>query len=476
MQTSQEVTIKDIQTTQQGTCDPPTMPSNGVLVGTAKSSYRIGERVQVKCTLFSTTANSEIVCTTSGWTNLTRACTDCPTGWVVYGDRCFKYLGSGNFYSTAINNCQSQGSSGTLFQVRDSVDQQTLRDYKILGGSIAYPTNWISGKLESANGRWLFSTTNTQMTYTNWSSTTVLGDMNYDCIQLLAENDANSPGAWNTSDCEGTSLARPMCQLDRNGLCSDNYDKCEQVMTSYPQFCTGSQTAAFGDIYCSRSCGECTGLPNCTAPTSSVYTRTSALASIAPGNFMSFDCNAGLYYVSGDKQRACSSTGNLLGTELVCQAQPVATDVNLNSVIRRSNTLTTKLVVVMDRTGSRIPFNGNISIWYYYCITPGAVSFLVYRKNGTSYNYVGANNITCQADFKWAYTVPAESQIAVQANDVIGVYSTAATIATSDCTSAMDKICNFPSVTANNWSEVQTKALNVTSCRCPSLGVRVIPV
>ncbi|XP_055860506.1 uncharacterized protein LOC106053522 isoform X2 [Biomphalaria glabrata] len=461
-------------TPPSGTCAPPTIPSDGLLVSTLKSSYRVGERAVIRCTQFTGSTDNVITCTPSGWTNLTKACIDCPYGWVIYGDRCFRYFPFLRNYTAAQSYCALYGSSGVLFEVRDVSDQQTIRNYKLLMGSSYYAANFISGRLDSGTGNWLFSDSNAPMSYYNWSSSNVTKDSTSDCIVLLAENDINYPGGWTTVDCEGTNTSRFMCQLDRAGLCIDLIDNCEALMTTNPGFCSGSQTSLYSDLYCSKSCGDCQGLPNCTAPTSSSYSRTSALASVYPGGFMTFECNAGYYYISGDKKRACSSSGTLLGSELVCQTTPIATDIGLNNVIRRLTTVTLKQVIVLDKTGLRVPFNGKIVAWYYYCKKAGLVSFLVYRKTGTSYTFVGANNVTCDADFKLSTKVDAASQISVLTDDVIGVYTTVASLAASDC-STSDKICNYPSVAAASWTEVQTKAISTTSCMCLSFGARVSP-
>uniref|UniRef100_A0A2C9KHN8 Sushi domain-containing protein n=1 Tax=Biomphalaria glabrata TaxID=6526 RepID=A0A2C9KHN8_BIOGL len=159
------------------TCAPPTIPSDGLLVSTLKSSYRVGERAVIRCTQFTGSTDNVITCTPSGWTNLTKACIDCPYGWVIYGDRCFKYFPFLRNYTAAQSYCALYGSSGVLFEVRDASDQQTIRNYKLLMGSSYYAANFISGRLDSGTGNWLFSDSNAPMSYYNWSSSN--GDYNF---------------------------------------------------------------------------------------------------------------------------------------------------------------------------------------------------------------------------------------------------------------------------------------------------------
>ncbi|CAL1541722.1 unnamed protein product, partial [Lymnaea stagnalis] len=465
--------------TSRGTCGPPTIPSDGLLVGTPKSVYNEGERVQIRCSKVNfTQATNVMLCTSSGWSTLTKACTECPLGWVTYGDRCFQYFTDYKTWNASRATCTSLASSGTLFRVKDLTDQQMIRDYKANVGSTIAHGNWISGRLTSTTGPWVFTDSSITMTYFNWTSTTSkLVCLSYDCIKLIAEYEAgNNQGGWKSMDCEGTHACPYMCQIDSNGLCSNKLSFCDALLAAFPTYCFHAKTVSGSDLYCAKSCGDCPGSPSCSTPSSANYTRTSASATIKPGQVMTFDCKPGYYYASGDKARACSSTGNLLGSELVCLAQPSSVDVNLNFVRKRPEVLPAKLALLLDKAGYRVPFSGKISTWYYYSRTPGNLNFLVYRNNGTAYNYVGANSITSDADYRWGWKVPAANQITVQANDIVGVYSTAANIlSVTDCNGAMELICVYPTASANTLAELPTKSYSTTSCLCPSLGFRVDP-
>ncbi|CAL1541710.1 unnamed protein product, partial [Lymnaea stagnalis] len=145
------------------------------------------------------------------------------------------------------------------------------------------------------------------------------------------------------------------------------YDNCQKWIAAFPKFCNHKTTKDTAQMVCFKSCGKCAVSATCTDPNTSNVKRTSSSNKINPGEDMTFECSTGFYYVSGDKVRACSTTGNLLGSNLVCQASPsLPVDLNLNEVRKRVETLPSKVAYIMDIPEYRIPFNGKITKWYYY--------------------------------------------------------------------------------------------------------------
>ncbi|XP_059174400.1 uncharacterized protein LOC131954639 [Physella acuta] len=287
----------------------------------------------------------------------------------------------------------------------------------------------------------------------------------------------NNNGLANDMYCTATGWTTlyQACQA----TCVDKVDTCESVMAKSPTFCLNPNTIDTAKSSCSLSCGFCSSVVStCSTPTSTTYTRTSALATIKPGQVMTFTCNAGQYYVSGDLSRACSISGNLLGTEPVCQSTPVATDVNLNSVRRRVDFLPLKTVVILDKDGYRIPFNGNITTWYYFCQTSASLTFVVYRKSGTSYTLVGYNTVTCYTDIKWGVDIAAASQISAQKDDIIGAFATLNnTLSATDCSGAKEELMVLPIATNVGAATGLSSAIfSKKSCYMMSLGCRIAPV
>ncbi|XP_059174422.1 uncharacterized protein LOC131954655 [Physella acuta] len=264
--------------------------------------------------------------------------------------------------------------------------------------------------------------------------------------------------------------------------CADKGTNCDKLMASSPKFCTHPNTNATAEQYCSKSCGRCAGGETCSVAGGATYSITSGSSTLKAGEAVTFACNAGYFYVSGDLTRACSVSGALLGSEPVCQETPVATDVNLNGVFMRQTPLKDKTVHIMDTSEYRMPFAGKITRWYYQCkavVTSPTVSMMIFRRASTGYTFVGANNVTCpNAEIKWSFYVPAASQITVQPDDVIGMFTLATnTISTTDCKKAMEKLSTVGTATANTFFELTNKPVVTTSaCIMASVGVRLEPV
>ncbi|CAL1541718.1 unnamed protein product [Lymnaea stagnalis] len=262
-----------------------------------------------------------------------------------------------------------------------------------------------------------------------------------------------------------------------SGKCEDRYEDCQKWMSANPRFCNNKATKDTAQMVCFKSCGKCSINATCSAPSIPNVTCTSLAKTINPGEAMTFECGTGYYYVSGDKVRACSTAGNLLGSDLVCQASPTLVELNLNGVRKRLETLKAKVAYIMDRPEYRIPFSGTITKWYYYVKTSGLLSFFVFRNKNNIYTYVGSNTIyQSQPGYKWSFNVPAADQIAVQANDIIGVYSNATNVLyVSDCNDAVQKISVVPTITSNLVTDYQTKPVDGSYCLMPSLGAQVNP-
>ncbi|XP_059174406.1 uncharacterized protein LOC131954644 [Physella acuta] len=64
-----------VESTTRAVCGPPTIPTDAQVVGTLKSQYLEGEKVQVKCILYNDTGlPNDMYCTATGWTTLYQAC------------------------------------------------------------------------------------------------------------------------------------------------------------------------------------------------------------------------------------------------------------------------------------------------------------------------------------------------------------------------------------------------------------------
>ncbi|KAI8777947.1 astacin metalloprotease toxin 3, partial [Biomphalaria glabrata] len=292
-----------------------------------------------------------------------------------------------------------------------------------------------------------------------------------DIVQVKCTDSPADPVSEMKCTSSGWTALSSACR----GGCDDKVSFCQDILRSFPRFCSHTKTRATATQYCAKSCSICSASSTCSSPSVSTFTRTSSAESVSGGVFMSFTCSPGLYYWSGDRERACGLNGDLLGNNLDCQVQPPITDVNLNLVRKRLDLLKTGTAYLMDFDTYRVPFKGVITRWYYFCKTPGVMTFAVYRKVNNVFTYVGANNVTCQPDYLMTYYVPLQDQISVQEKDVFAVFSAVAnTLYVSDCNSN-DKVLVNQVIAANNFNELATKPVSGTYCLVPSYAARVQP-
>ncbi|KAK6969898.1 astacin-like metalloprotease toxin 3 [Biomphalaria glabrata] len=292
-----------------------------------------------------------------------------------------------------------------------------------------------------------------------------------DIVQVKCTDSPADPVSEMKCTSSGWTALSSACR----GGCDDKVSFCQDILRSFPRFCSHTKTRATATQYCAKSCSICSASSTCSSPSVSTFTRTSSAESVSSGAFMCFTCSPGLYYWSGDRERACGLNGDLLGNNLDCQVQPPITDVNLNLVRKRLDLLKTGTAYLMDFDTYRVPFKGVITRWYYFCKTPGVMTFAVYRKVNNVFTYVGANNVTCQPDYLMTYYVPLQDQISVQEKDVFAVFSAVAnTLYVSDCNSN-DKVLVNQVIAANNFNELATKPVSGTYCLVPSYAARVQP-
>ncbi|KAH9498695.1 hypothetical protein Btru_004593, partial [Bulinus truncatus] len=469
------------QTYSRAQCYPPNLAPDTTVLDGLKSVYYEGENISVICTSSGTLIH-ELSCSEDGWSGVPFGCNGCPSGWTEYGDRCFHYNATWVSRREAQRVCRSRDATGTLFEIRTLEDQMMIREMKENNTKDYQHGNWISGELQSQYGQWLFDLGD-PMVYFNWSSVAETTSMTYNCIKLIAEYQVhNDQGGWRTLDCDGPDTASFMCQADnaKSKVCNDKIRTCSDVMRRFPDFC--AVTTYHSNGYCKRSCGFCTGktLAQCTDPSNDdKYVRTSDSATVRVGDLMTFACSSGLYHVGGDLKRACSYDGHLLGTEPICQATPIPVDLKVQNTRHRGSTLANNLAILLDHDGYRMPFNGNVTHWYYYCNSAGVIYLFIMRKSGTNYNYVGSNSVTCQPNWVMSYSVPANEQISVLEDDIYGAFTLDSTVLSiSDCDSAVVKMLEVPSMDIASVLDLQDGSRPLFTgqkCAVPSLGLRLEP-
>ncbi|KAI8738018.1 kremen protein 2 [Biomphalaria glabrata] len=471
-----------LETYQRAHCPVPDLPSDTVVAGEKRSTYYQGESIKISCRSSGDVLH-ELTCSKDGWSGLPFTCNGCPLGWTEHGDRCYKYIATSATRREAEKICKSFDPTGTLFEIRSLDDQTAIRTMR--NSNKDYQTgNWVSGELRSEYGLWLFDTGD-PMVYFNWSTAAETTSLSYNCVELIAETQAhNEQGGWRTTSCDGTNMAPFICQVDnlKSTGCNDRIRTCPGAMAKFPDFClhSGFQKTAYEN--CRRSCGLCRdkSFAQCFDPNNgTTYVRTSSASAVNVGYVMSFACKPGFYQTGGDLRRVCSSDGHLLGAEPVCETTPRAVDLKADKIRRRKETLAKNIAILLDHEGYRIPFDGKLTSWYYYCNTEGQLDFFVMRKTGSTYQYIGSNSLRCQPNWVMSYRVPTAEQISVLKSDVFGAFSINATLLSiTDCDSASVKMLQLPAMNVTSLHDLQDSSRPLFSgqkCAVPSLGVRVEP-
>ncbi|BFZ22443.1 hypothetical protein BsWGS_25482 [Bradybaena similaris] len=259
---------------------------------------------------------------------------------------------------------------------------------------------------------------------------------------------------------------------------------CEKLLTLYPGFCNDSRLAAAAE-YCQRSCGRCqptngnSHAIQCIGNSSNSVEVISPGHVVSPGEVMTFACRPGFFLVSGHLERSCSSTGQLLGSEPVCQDHPPPRDVQTSSVYsRRGGSLVKGLAVLFTDPAYRVPFDGKIDRWYYYCDSPGLIYFMVYRPEPSSshFQYIGSNSVACESGHVRGHYVPKAEQISAHQDDVVGVYSTVYfTLSMNNCTGNTEQLARVIHGPVGTAKDLQHASFPYQSCLYASVGYHIIP-
>ncbi|XP_005108713.2 uncharacterized protein LOC101848075 [Aplysia californica] len=539
-------------------CQPPHIPADGSAVDMLKSEYKIGERVRIKCNRYH--SNGPVIvtleCGLEGFPDVHSACAECPPNFRTYGDRCYSMSSDTLNRQDAEAKCRAVHESGTLFEIRDSTDQQMVMNLK------SEENVWVSGEIQT-DCTWKFTNSTTPITYSNWNDEYpgTCGDIDRSCgywsergecsknpvfmfyhcqrsckaccngmctdsspycstwakngecdrnpsymhhncrkscglpncakDQCLlvhgsdAEEHKGPSGSWDTWLCTDPEFrVRYLCQIDKQRVdCHDSSGHCETALSEFPNFCNDARSSRGADVYCHRSCGRCVHFVHCTAPSSPVYELKSASRTAQPGDIMEFACADRFpYHIGGDLVRACASTGRLLGEAPVCHSSPVAMDVMKNRVRKRKYALYGNTAVLMDSPDYRVPLDGHITRWYYYCERPGLIYFFVTRgdRRTRTRRMVGYNAVNCTASWTMSYDVPAAEQLTVQKGDLVGLFVTEPyLIMISWCVHAQHKILQLPHTVATDIDSLnRTLSFKYSDpyCIVPSIAYRVDPL
>ncbi|KAF7641269.1 hypothetical protein LDENG_00286950 [Lucifuga dentata] len=120
-------------------------------------------------------------------------CTKCPSGWVMFGNRCFMLYYSEVKWHEAETECIKQG--GNLVSYRNGEEVKFVLDYMNRVAGKDFQT-WTGGYDAVENGVWLWSD-GSHFSYTPWASSEPNNNnkKNQHCVEL------HTSGHFNTQTC-----------------------------------------------------------------------------------------------------------------------------------------------------------------------------------------------------------------------------------------------------------------------------------
>nr|KAG5689384.1 hypothetical protein BaRGS_017668 [Batillaria attramentaria] len=252
-------------------CQPPTTPPDGVLVGTPKTEYDLGEQVTFACehpglpetytyddyydyAYYQDCVNNgdcskhqtlEATCLSDGtWTPMGYVCGACLDGWHAFQETCYKVHYEQLSYSDASTKC-SNDYEGDLAEAQDDSTNTFLLDLRNDGVD-----QWIGLTLDEQTSQWVWQDGSVAQ-WTNWRT----GEPgNYKCASADEYGEwsdvycANSIGDWERA----FTCRRP---AEPRTVCKDRITDCAAILTSYPNVCDDYPDFAY--VMCPRTCALC---------------------------------------------------------------------------------------------------------------------------------------------------------------------------------------------------------------------------
>merc|ERR1712142_1218489 len=101
-------------------CPAPGEVADGVIVGSTKDSYKVGDVVTYKCADSSISSSKQRKCLTTGeWSSLNIVCTECELGWTSRNGNCYRLFYEFVTYPTAVSACSAVGASLAMPKTQD---------------------------------------------------------------------------------------------------------------------------------------------------------------------------------------------------------------------------------------------------------------------------------------------------------------------------------------------------------------------
>ncbi|KAL5020485.1 hypothetical protein ScPMuIL_003377 [Solemya velum] len=396
-------------------CSPPLCMPFTEELGTPKLQYDVGETVTYKCA--HGPEKNERQCLSNGkWSGGTYTCGVCPREFTYRDGYCYKWFDEFVTKLKADKECSKYNA--VVAHAKTEEDTAFLTSLAMEERSF-----WISLNDTATEGSFVWED-GTDLGWSNWQTDQPndFGD-DQDCVVVTYKK-----REWDDVNCEAGDFHSFICtlKLSDNSMCTDWSPDCAQLISEVPDSCT--QFPGFVREMCPASCSQCgDGDITCVKPENPANAEESPMANtvILPGQYFTYQCNAGYSLAEGSPIRTCLITGDLSGTPPMCLPDNEVETPNNDFDIRpRGYLLPAWITVTSDSGALTIHKEGVITKWTMYSNYNTSLWLQVYRpQSDNQFLLVGQNFVESTKDDRITTIKILEAdRIAVQPGDLIGFH------------------------------------------------------
>ncbi|XP_074650471.1 uncharacterized protein LOC141905499 [Tubulanus polymorphus] len=393
-------------------CQPPEYNATvEQMISIAKSSYHVGDVVQLSCANGGDAIHT-IMCLSNGaWSVTDRSCSGCSVGDYEHNGHCFRLSKKRMSQAEAKATCPNSGYS--LANIHDSQENGIVRN--LIVTQLDYSSSAWIGLEKNVNGDWTWGGM-PFAGYSNWD----WGTDNDDCGVLMPS------GSWQSSDCE---LTKPfVCAGSASPVsssCEDVQDEdCPGLLLRIPVMCT--QYESYAKSFCPRTCGLCADQlckqDGCSVPP--LYQNASlmdgTLATYHQGNVASYACLTGFVSPTEEEfHRVCMGNETWIGAVPNCQSiHELQITIGHGMVPQHYRDVNRHVNIIKSLT---IPVDGSIIEWAFFTDSSRAVHFQVWRLvSDNTFLLVGETYVQTFAGTMMTIPLNSTERISAKAGDVLG--------------------------------------------------------
>ncbi|KAJ8305874.1 hypothetical protein KUTeg_016419 [Tegillarca granosa] len=284
-----------------------------------KQVYNVGDEVTYKC---NTGTEKEIRRYDGG--------TSCPSGWIPYQDKCYKWFDVLQDKSGAHEFCKQYDAH--LATAKDADEHAFLVEAR-----------------RYARNVWLGLEYNKKLKGHYWED----------------DDSLVTWGNWKTEV----------------KICTDARSDCDEIISSEPGACLDFQY--FAKQVCPESCGLCINGKGNTCKKDKEQSHVielTGMKEIRVGQIFEYTCEDGYIMKDGNLRQACLKNGQLTGEPPTCVDKIVDRN-NIVEIRERRLDVKSNIAVTALNDEMRIHKNGQIVAWEFYSLYSGEVTFQIWRPD-----------------------------------------------------------------------------------------------